>query len=140
MYAKYSQAVFAANGTYDLKFTVGSLAFANILQCTLNPSTLLPRARTCSSSNERLKSQGQAANHHENSRATTDHRRGCLLTRPADWLPPSATSSDTLAALDKSYWNCLVRAKLRFGRRKAKRKMRCCGQTPAGRGSKLDCS
>jgi Flp pilus assembly protein TadG len=45
VYAKYSQAVFAANGTYDLKFVVGSLAFANILQCTLNPSTLLPPAQ-----------------------------------------------------------------------------------------------
>ncbi len=45
VYAKYAQAVFAAYGTYDLKFVVGSMAFANILQCTLNPSQLLPPAQ-----------------------------------------------------------------------------------------------
>jgi hypothetical protein len=45
VYAKYAQAIFAANGTYDLKFVVGSMAFANVLQCTLNPSQLLPPAQ-----------------------------------------------------------------------------------------------
>jgi Flp pilus assembly protein TadG len=45
IYAKYAQIVFAANGTYDLKFVCGSLAVANVLQCTLNPSQLLPPAQ-----------------------------------------------------------------------------------------------
>jgi Flp pilus assembly protein TadG len=45
VYAKYAQVVFAVNGTYDLKFVVGSMAFANVLQCTLNPSQLLPAAQ-----------------------------------------------------------------------------------------------
>jgi Flp pilus assembly protein TadG len=45
VYAKYAQIVFAANGTYDLKLVSGSLAVANILDCTLNPSQLLPPAQ-----------------------------------------------------------------------------------------------
>ena len=45
VYAKYAEVVFAANGTFDLKFVSGSLAFANILQCTLSPSKLLPPAQ-----------------------------------------------------------------------------------------------
>lgn len=45
IYAKYAEVVFAASGTYDLTFVSGSLAIANILQCTLNPSRLLPAAQ-----------------------------------------------------------------------------------------------
>jgi Flp pilus assembly protein TadG len=45
IYAKYAEVVFAASGTFDLTFVSGSLAVANILQCTLNPSHLLPAAQ-----------------------------------------------------------------------------------------------
>jgi hypothetical protein len=45
VYAKYAQVVFAANGTYDMRFVAGSMRFANILQCTIAPTQLLPPAK-----------------------------------------------------------------------------------------------
>jgi hypothetical protein len=45
IYGKYSQIVFAANGTFDLRLVGGSIRFANLLQTVLAPSTLLPPAQ-----------------------------------------------------------------------------------------------
>jgi Flp pilus assembly protein TadG len=44
IYSKYGQMIFAAAGTYNLKFVTGSMLCLNILQCTLNPSQLLSPA------------------------------------------------------------------------------------------------
>jgi Flp pilus assembly protein TadG len=44
VYSKYGQTIFAANGTYNLKFATGSLLCLNVLQCTLTPSQLLSPA------------------------------------------------------------------------------------------------
>jgi hypothetical protein len=44
VYAKYGQAIFAANGTYNLQFATGSMLCLNVLQCKLSPTTLLPPA------------------------------------------------------------------------------------------------
>ena len=45
VYGKYSQVVFAANGTFDMKIVAGSIRFANILQTMLAPSQPLPPAQ-----------------------------------------------------------------------------------------------
>jgi Flp pilus assembly protein TadG len=45
IYGKYSQVIFACNGTFDLKFVSGSMRFANLLQTTIAPSQLLPPAQ-----------------------------------------------------------------------------------------------
>lgn len=45
IYGKYSQVMFACNGTFDLKFVSGSLRFANVLQTTIAPTQLLPPAQ-----------------------------------------------------------------------------------------------
>jgi Flp pilus assembly protein TadG len=45
IYGKYSQIVFACNGTFDLRFVSGSMRFANLLQTTIAPSQLLPPAQ-----------------------------------------------------------------------------------------------
>jgi Flp pilus assembly protein TadG len=45
IYGKYSQIVFACNGTFDLKFVSGSMRFANLLETTLAPTQLLPPAQ-----------------------------------------------------------------------------------------------
>jgi Flp pilus assembly protein TadG len=46
VYAKYAQMIFAANGTYNLRFATGSMLCLNALQCKLSPTTsqLLPPA------------------------------------------------------------------------------------------------
>jgi Flp pilus assembly protein TadG len=44
VYSKYGQTIFAANGTYNLRFVTGSMLCLNVLQCTLTPSQLLPPA------------------------------------------------------------------------------------------------
>jgi Flp pilus assembly protein TadG len=45
LYGKYSQVMFACNGTFDLKFVSGSIRFANVLQTTIAPTQLLPPAQ-----------------------------------------------------------------------------------------------
>jgi Flp pilus assembly protein TadG len=45
IYGKYSQIVFAANGTFDLCLVGGSIRFANILQTVLAPTQPLPPAQ-----------------------------------------------------------------------------------------------
>jgi Flp pilus assembly protein TadG len=45
IYGKYSQIMFAANGTFDMRIVGGSVRFANVLQTTLMPSLLLPPAQ-----------------------------------------------------------------------------------------------
>jgi len=44
VYGKYSQVVFACNGTFDLRLVAGSIRFANLLQTTIAPSQLLSPA------------------------------------------------------------------------------------------------
>jgi Flp pilus assembly protein TadG len=44
LYAKYGQTIFAASGTYNLKFATGSMLCLSVLQCTLSPSQLMPPA------------------------------------------------------------------------------------------------
>jgi hypothetical protein len=44
IYAKYGQTIFAASGTYNLRFATGSMLCLNLLQCKLTPSQLLPPA------------------------------------------------------------------------------------------------
>jgi len=44
VYAKYGQVIFAANGTYNMRFVAGSMLFLNVLQTSLSPSQLLPPA------------------------------------------------------------------------------------------------
>jgi Flp pilus assembly protein TadG len=45
VYGKYASALFAAQGTYDMRFVVGSMRFANLLSCTLSPTRLFPPAQ-----------------------------------------------------------------------------------------------
>jgi hypothetical protein len=45
IYGKYSQVVFACNGTFYLRFVSGAMRFANLLQTTLAPTQLLPPAQ-----------------------------------------------------------------------------------------------
>jgi Flp pilus assembly protein TadG len=45
VYGKYSQIVFAANGTFDLRLVAGSIRFANLLQTVIAPTQLLPPAQ-----------------------------------------------------------------------------------------------
>lgn len=45
VYAKWGHVIFAATGTLDAKFVVGSMRFANVLDVTLQSSQLLPPAR-----------------------------------------------------------------------------------------------
>lgn len=45
IYGKYSQVMFACNGTFNLRFVTGSLRFANVLQTTIAPTLLLPPAQ-----------------------------------------------------------------------------------------------
>jgi Flp pilus assembly protein TadG len=45
VYGKYSQIVFAANGTFDLRLVGGSIRFANLLQTVIAPTQLLPPAQ-----------------------------------------------------------------------------------------------
>jgi Putative Flp pilus-assembly TadE/G-like len=44
VYAKYGQAIFAAAGTFNLRFATGSMLCLNVLQCTLNPTQFMPPA------------------------------------------------------------------------------------------------
>jgi hypothetical protein len=45
IYGKYSQVMFACNGTFNLRFVSGSIRFANLLQTTIAPTQLLPPAQ-----------------------------------------------------------------------------------------------
>jgi len=45
VYGKYSQIVFAANGSFDMSLVGGSIRFANILQTVLAPTQPLPPAQ-----------------------------------------------------------------------------------------------
>jgi hypothetical protein len=45
IYGKYSQIVFACNGTFNMQFVSGSMRFANLLQTTIAPTQLLPPAQ-----------------------------------------------------------------------------------------------
>lgn len=45
VYAKWGDVVFAGMGTVNARFVVGSLRCANVLDCTIAPTTLLPPAR-----------------------------------------------------------------------------------------------
>ncbi|MDP1797097.1 MAG: pilus assembly protein TadG-related protein [Planctomycetaceae bacterium] len=45
VYAKWGDTVFAGMGTVQARFVVGSLRFANLLDCTIAPTSLLPPAQ-----------------------------------------------------------------------------------------------
>lgn len=45
VYAKYGQLIFAANGTYNLQLVAGSMLFLNVLECNIQPSTLMAPAQ-----------------------------------------------------------------------------------------------
>ena len=45
IYAKWGHLIFAAMGTFDARFVVGSMRFANVLGTTIQPSSLLPAAK-----------------------------------------------------------------------------------------------
>jgi hypothetical protein len=45
VYAKWARVIFVANGTFDMRFAVGSLTTVNALEATLAPSELFPPAQ-----------------------------------------------------------------------------------------------
>ncbi len=45
VYAKWGDVVFAGMGTVQARFVVGSLRVANVLECTIAPTSLLPSAK-----------------------------------------------------------------------------------------------
>jgi hypothetical protein len=45
IYAKWGHLLLTCNGTLETRIAVGSLRFANVLQCTIAPGTLMPPAK-----------------------------------------------------------------------------------------------
>jgi hypothetical protein len=44
-YAKWGHVIFVGQGTYDARFVAGTMRFLTVLDCTLQPTDLLPAAR-----------------------------------------------------------------------------------------------
>jgi len=45
IYAKWGEVIFASEGTYNMRFVVGTMRFVNVLTTNITPSSLLPAAR-----------------------------------------------------------------------------------------------